>query len=128
MRCLGVNHPTLWQPYAEQYLLLDAVSRLRVIAGAHKALSGTDTIPIPGEQLIIGSGKVTHALTVIAWDGDVCTSIDGGTGKVRKVDRDIVRSGGKIFLHDNIIGNRRIENCIHIGKILPENEWVLPIR
>ncbi len=128
MRCLGIDHPTLWEPYAEQYKTLDAVSRLRVIAGAHKALSGRDTVPIPGEQLIIGQGIKTHALTVIAWDGLFCMSIDGGMGKVRLVERGIVHSGGQLFLHDQVMGNRRVENCVHVGDILPVNEWALPAK
>lgn len=53
LRCMGFEHALLNEPYARQYLKLDAMSRLRSMGSWY---ADPSRLPLPGEMAIIGSG------------------------------------------------------------------------
>lgn len=123
LRCIGFEHPYLDEPYARQYLTLDAMSRLRWLGGWHRDVTA---IPEPGEIAIIGEGLRTHALTCVDRDDATLLSVDGGTGAIRLVRRTIVVQGGKVGLRDVTSGTRWMLGVLRVGELMATRAACLP--
>ena len=81
---MGFEHALLNEPYARQYLKLDAMSRLRSMGSWY---ADPSRLLLPGEMCIIGSGLGTHALTAVGGDAEWLESVDGGRSAIRVARR-----------------------------------------
>ena len=124
LRCMGFEHPLLDEPYAKQYLRMDAMSRLRSMGHWY---ANPSRLPLPGEMAIIGIGLGTHALTCVGGDDEWLESVDGGRSAIRVARRQIVRSGGRVGLRDSM-GTRWVVGVLACGEMAATVEWCLPER
>ena len=124
LRCMGFEHALLNEPYARQYLRMDAMSRLRSMGSWY---ADPSRLPLPGEMAIIGSGLGTHALTAVSGDAEWLESVDGGRSAIRVARRQIVRSGGRVGLRDSM-GTRWVVGVLACGEMVATGEWCLPER
>jgi len=128
LRCFGFDHYELSTPAAWAFAKspprrpVDPMVRLQVMGGfEHKS-----RLPIPGEIAIIGTGLLTHALTVVEVGEHRITSVDGGFRcAIHETERSIVRSNGKVYLADGL-GPREIIGVLRVGELVPHRMWMLP--
>jgi hypothetical protein len=75
-RRMRVDLPSLYATYVPGQAIARAVTCARKHGAWRTPRDGA--MPGEGDYAVIGSGLATHALTVVAVDDDVVTSVDGG--------------------------------------------------
>jgi hypothetical protein len=112
-RLLGVRHVLYDTPYVGRQ---DAMTRVHRVALEHRAWHGADTMPEPGDVVIIGIdvpksspryatmvaqwGNPGHALICTEVSEEMVKSIDGGRRPVQETTRQVIRRGDQIWLRD----------------------------
>lgn len=125
LRAFGYKIPADPTPYIESIRgkIPDAVTQIRKLP----EFETKSVLPSFGEGCLIGSNEHdTHYLLCTKVEGNTITSIDGGKGIVKQVTRKIIVNGKKIYLLDKDSGLRAIIGVLHVGRMFPEQNWMLP--
>jgi len=144
-RCLGDKHRLLKPPYYGRY---DAFSRIEQIARDEDAWDVADSLPVPGDIVLMGTdvpkdhpnrmeiirtwGTPGHAwiCTEVEIDRDsgqtIFHSVDGGRRFIKKTSRKLRCIGNTNWLEDWT--TRRIWGVMRVGKLKldPDAQWCIP--
>lgn len=133
-RRAGVDAPWLLTDYGRggRYdsitRAMDLAQRLRPRSAWHLPRDGQR--PQPGDYVVIGSALRTHALTVVAWEGDTLVSVDGGQTGTRGLQaihlcrRPWLSTGGHATLGGpQVVGWVAVEMLPGLGECLAPVGW-----
>jgi len=109
-RRVGVDMPKIYENYNYGMAMIEEQTFCRGVkprSAWYVPSKGDETVPMPGDYVIIGSGLSTHNLTCVGWKGDKMVSVDGGRVDskglqcIEKVERELVTINGYPCLKDD---------------------------
>jgi hypothetical protein len=122
-----------YSPLYNNYIFGTAISaeinwamKLKPRSAWQKPILYAEMVPNPGDYIVIGSGLMTHVLTMIGWDGDNILSIDGG--QVDKKGYQCVKKRSRPWTERNgvpYIGTRKVLGWIPIDMLPFKEEKII---
>jgi len=110
-RRVGVDMDKIYKNYNSGMAMIEEQTFCRAVKPRsvwYVPAKDSETVPLPGDYIIIGTGLGTHNITCVGWNGDKLISVDGGrvdkkTGLqcIELVEREVITKNGYNYLKDD---------------------------